>query len=476
MSPPQRPHILLITTDQQRYDALGINGNRVLETPNLDMLAAGGVNFSRGYVTCPVCIPARRTLLSGLSPDNHGLRGYRDGLDWDPPTTLPAELGRGGYQTQLVGKLHMHPQGKRYGFDHMVLSETSNWRPDSPEQPRNDYVRWLRANGVAEHPHFHGISGNGRLARPWPLEERFHHNNWLAQRAVQFLTEDRDPTSPFFLHLSFLHPHPPLVPPRDYFERYLAKEVGDAILGEWCPEYDQNAGPLSPISSTGPFDPAIIRRARAAYFALINHIDDCIAFVLERWMEYGNLREREPLYVVFTSDHGEMLGDHQLFRKSLGYEASAHVPFFITGYHTASVKARCEELVCWEDIAPTLIDLAGLPVPEGMDGRSLAPIVRGESGALPLRTHLFGQCEGPLHNLWIVEGPWKYLWFPKTNEEQLFNLEEDSSESRDRSGDAGALAPLRRRLRESIAQREDLDYREENLVPCAGAQPQIFWP
>src|SRR5690606_27874811 len=98
----QRPNIILITTDQQRGDCLGSNGNQILQTPNLDALASKGVNFTRSYVTCPVCIPARRTLISGMSPDSHKLRGYRDGLPFDPPATLPGCLGSAGYQTQLI--------------------------------------------------------------------------------------------------------------------------------------------------------------------------------------------------------------------------------------------------------------------------------------------------------------------------------------------------------------------------------------
>ncbi len=212
MSQPRRPHILLITTDQQRADALGINGNRFVETPNLDHMASRGVNFTRGYSTCPVCIPARRTLLSGMSPDEHGLRGYRDGQEFDPPSTLPGLLSAAGYQTQLIGKMHLHPQGKRYGFDNIILSETSNWRPRCETQKRNDYVPWLRQRGMDCHPHDHGISGNGRLVRPWSHADHLHHNKWLAEEAARFLTERRDPSAPVFLHLSFFHPHPPFVP------------------------------------------------------------------------------------------------------------------------------------------------------------------------------------------------------------------------------------------------------------------------
>jgi arylsulfatase len=474
---PDRPHLLLITTDQQRGDALGLHGNRFLETPNLDALAARGLDFHRAYVTCPVCVPARRTLLSGQSPDTHGLRWYQDGLEWDPPATLPGLLSRAGYQTQLVGKLHLHPAGKRYGFDHIRLSETSHWRPTSPHQPRNDYVRWLREQGVLEHPHFHGISGNGRLAAPWPLEERLHQNNWVAAEAARFLTEDRDPSCPFFLHLSFFHPHPPLVPPAHYFDRYLAKDLPGPRLGSWAPGLAPGAAapPVPPDSGVGPFDPGIIRRAIAAYYALINHIDDCIAFVLERWMEYGNPRAREPLYVLFSSDHGEMLGDHHLFRKSLGYEASARVPFFLSGFNVPLPRRACDDLVCWEDIAPTLLDLAGVAVPACMDGRSLAPLVRGESPGLLPRERIFGQCAGP-HNCWITTGRWKYIWFPGTNEEQLFDLQNDPGETRDLSGESPAIEALREQMAAAVAGRSDLEFRRERLQPCANRPPRVFWP
>lgn len=465
----ERPHILLITTDQQRHDAMGINGNRVVETPNLDALAARGTNFSRCYVTCPVCIPARRSLLSGLHPLSHGLTHYQDGLEFDPPFTLPGVLRDAGYQTQLVGKLHMHPMGKRFGFDHMVLSETPNSRPTSPWQHRNDYVRWLREQGVREHPHFHGISSNGRAVYPWPLEERLHHNNWLAREAVRFLCEDRDPSCPFFLHLSFTHPHPPLVPTRPYLERYEGKEMPGPVLGEWIPDGAPAPG-NSPDSATGPFEEKIIKRAKAGYYALINHIDDCVAHVLERWREYGNPRTRDPLYVIFSSDHGELLGDHHLFRKSLPYEGSSHVPFFISGFNVDLRSGQSDVLCCWEDMLPTIADLAGAEVPGGTDGHSLAAAARG--GPAPEREELHGLC-GNHH--FLVGERHKYLWFSNTNEEQLFDLREDPMETRDLSARTPLIAPMRARMAAHLADRTELTHDPEALRPCANQPPKALF-
>jgi len=476
MKTPTRPHILLITTDQQRYDALGINDNPVLETPNLDHLAATGTNFSRCYSTCPVCIPARRTLLSGQHPTTHGLRRYQDGLDWDPPFTMPGLLSSAGYQTQLVGKLHMHPMGKRYGFDHMVLSETSNIWPTSRFMHRNDYVRWLNRQGIEDHPHFHGIGSNSRLTSTWPLEDRFHHNNWLAKEAAQFLCEDRDPESPFFLHLSFFQPHPPLVPTRAYMERYERKTMPGPEIGEWAEELSERDRPgIWPSSAVGPFDEDVIKRAQAAYYALVNHIDDCVAYVLERWREHGNPRAGEPLYVIYSSDHGEMLGDHHLFRKSLGYEGSSHIPFFISGFNVdagAGSGGTCDSLCSWEDVLPTVADMAGVELPGPVDGRSLLPAFRGES--VENGEPLFGMCHGQHDNYFLVEGELKYLWFPTTGEEQLFNVIRDPEEARDLSGDADLLGSMRDRMESKIREHGGVEYNREDLRPCENRLPDLF--
>jgi len=468
----ERPNILLITTDQQRHDSIGYANKCGLRTANLDGLAGAGMRFRRAYVTCPVCIPARRTLLSGQHPKTHGLRRYQDGLEFEPAHTLPGCLSEAGYQTQLVGKMHLHPQGKRYGFDNIILSESSSLRPDSPVQKRNDYTDWLRTCGVQEHPNAHGLSGNGRLARPAHLPEAFHHSSWVAQQAADFLTKRRDPTVPWFLHLSFVAPHPPLNPPQAYWDRYADKPFS-ANIGEWAPRWEDGMISPPPDKAQGPFDPEEIRLAIAGYYALIHHIDDLIAHVLERYREYYTSRAKEPIYILFSSDHGEMLGDHSLFRKSLPYDVSSRVPFFISGYNVPLAKGESDLLVSWEDIMPTLLDLGGAPIPEGLDGMSLAPTIHGET--IEGRQYLYGECGGVANNHFIVEDDWKYIWFATTNEEQLFHLAEDPLENHDLSGEKGPLEHLRHRMAEAVTGLPDRSYDISALQPCRNQPPKALW-
>jgi arylsulfatase len=467
-----RPNLLLITTDQQRFDAMGINGNEHLQTPVLDHLAATGVNFQRAYVTCPSCIAARRTILTGQSGATHGLVGYRDGEEFFPKFTLPGLLRDAGYQTQLIGKLHQFPQRKRYGFDHMIVTSTPGDRPDSAWLNDNDYVGWLKQAGVLESTNAHGINGNSRLARPWHMAEQYHHTNYLTSEAIEFMTHRRDPSQPFFLHLSYWAPHPPLVPPQVYYDRYVNNCDLKPRIGSWAPQGTHVPAGIAPDSAVGPFRADVIQNAMAGYYGLVNHIDDQIQQLIEAYYVYGGPRSKDPLWIVFTSDHGEMLGDHHLFRKSLGYEGSAHIPFFITGRNVPLKKASSQALVCLEDLLPTFMDLAGAPIPDGIDGKSLKPLMTGEATAV--RDEIHGEHSG-VDNHFIVHGRHKYMWFAKTNEEQLFDLENDPYELQDISANLEILAGMRQRLAARLKNRKDYTYDVTKLKPLCNATPKAFW-
>ncbi|MEM6392059.1 MAG: sulfatase-like hydrolase/transferase [Planctomycetota bacterium] len=472
---PERPNLLLITTDQQRWDGMRLNRPEVpLRTTNMDWLASSGTNFTRAYTTCPVCVPARRTLLTGLHPTTHGLTCYAE-REWDPPFTVPGLLRDAGYQTQLIGKLHQYPQRKRFGFEHMVRSESPNHRPTSPTQPVNDYTDWLLKRDPGIQPNNHGINGNSRIGRPFNLDENLHHSSWLADEAIDFLTQKRDPSCPWFLHLSFWAPHPPLIPPQAYWDFYKDTEHEPVIAG-WAKAIGGGAIGQPPDARLGDFDREELRRAVAGYYGLIHHIDDRIRAVLERYFEYGNPRKNEPVLIVFTSDHGEMLGDHHLFRKSLPYEASAHVPFFVHGYNMGLPGGiTSDALVSLEDVGVTLLDAAGVALPGALDGpnegKSLMPIVRGEGGTT--REVLFGQIEaGGCSHHYVVKGPMKYVRFQHTGEEQLFDVLSDPDDTTDLSGDAERLGAMRTVLDAQLQATGQVVRDAGELEPCAGRCPR----
>ena len=428
----KRANFLLIMTDQQRGDALSIEGHPVLLTPNMDSIAGAGVRFRRAYTTAPTCVPARRSLMSGQHPATTGMVGYRDGVEWEkPPALLPQVLRDAGYQTALVGRsMHMHPRRKRYGFEQLVQHGFAD----------SDYEQWLARHTPDSAGGYYGSGAmhNDWTARPWHLDEPLHHTNWTVSEALRWLGK-RDPTAPFFLVVSFLAPHPPLVPPAFYLERYLRMDLPEPVIGDWAtpPEHGGLGDDVSRecVDLTGER----CRAARAGYFGLINHVDDQIRRLLNPVTGIDRMTERNTV-VIFTSDHGEMLGDHHLWRKSVPYEPSARIPLMVRAPDRFGLQRRLvlDQPVCLEDIMPTVLELAGMHVPDSVEGRSLVALMRGESVAW--RDHLHIE-HAPLHHT-LTDGREKYIWWAADGREQLFDLERDPHECHDRIADPSARARL----------------------------------
>ena len=452
----KRSNILLIMTDQQRGDCIGIDGHPVLQTPNMDAIAGEGVRFTRCYSTCPVCIPARRSLMSGQFPSTHGLVGYVEGLEWDPPATLPGALSAAGYQTYLVGRnMHLYPRRKRYGFDHMVIS-------CGTREP-GDYERWIAEHEPAGGGGYYGtgVMHNDWTAHPWHMDEGLHHTNWTTNEALRFLREVRDPSCPFFLVVSYLAPHPPLVPPAFYFERYLRMELPEPVLGDWAvPPTDDGRG-MDVSSTSVSLEGEALRACRAGYYGLINHVDDQIRRLLNPVNGVGR-----DTVVIFTSDHGEMLGDHFMWRKQLPYEGSARVPLLVRGARETGIQAGRvrDEPVGLEDIMPTVLEAAGVDVPDSVEGRSLLPLLRGEQA--DWRPHIHGEYADSMH--FLTDGKEKYVWFTGGGREQLFDLVEDPMECCDlskRPESAERIASWRGRLVEELKGRPEGFTDGKRLIP-----------
>lgn len=459
----QRPNILLIHVDQWRGDCLSIDGHPVVHTPCLDQLAMEGARFSRSYSATPVCIPARAALMTGLSQRGHRRVAYQDGIPWDYDVTLAGEFTRHGYRTHCVGKLHAYPERNKVGFESAELHDgflhfaRDRTRGDFAEN--DDYVAWLRKQtGRSDADYFeHGLNCNSVVARPWDKEERLHPTNWTVTRALDFLAEPRG-ERPFFLYVSFHRPHPPYDPPAWAFEQYLHAEMPPPPEGDWVDDlagWDQTP---RPDAFRARYRADVLQRARAGYYGHMTHIDHQLNRLIEGLHEF---RQRDNTWICFTSDHGEMMGDHLLFRKGYGYEGSARVPMILKGPGGSAVgRGRVSDAVVEQrDVMPTLLECAGLPVPECVEGRSFLAHARGD--APPLRPWLHGELLLQGESMqWLTDGREKYLWRSREGAEQLFDLVADPRECRDLTRRGGPeiearLAVWRARLIAELTGREE---------------------
>ena len=436
-----KPHLLLISTDQQRGDCLGCAGHPAVETPFVDQLAEDGARFSAAYTSVPSCTPARAGIITGMDPWNHGRLTMTGSDALEYPATLPGELSAAGYQTQLVGKAHHAPQRRRYGFDHMVLDESGRRDPGFI----SDYHAHFERAKEGEYGYRdHAIEWNSWMARPSHLREHLHPSYWTASEGIRAV-ENRDPTAPQFLWLSFARPHSPYDPPQAYWDMYVDHpDIPRAHVGDWAARYDRKVADVNaPRTHRSDRD---THRARAGYYGNITFIDHQIGRFL---YEYGK-RDPEGLantLILFTSDHGDMMGDHHHWRKTYAYEGSAHIPFVVRWPTAWSGEVPRnvvhEEPVELRDIMPTLLDAAGVEVPESVDGDSLLALARGQrQGAW--REFVQGEhttCYDHEHGMqYVTDGREKYVWFHHTGAEQFFDLVADPGECLDLAADPAAQA------------------------------------
>ena len=397
-----RPNILWICTDQQRYDTLGGLGNDHIRTPNLDRLMAEGVAFERAYCQSPICTPGRASFLTGKYPST--IHVNRNGDAWFPerPGLITRTLRGAGYDTGLVGKLHLtaahgrveaFPED-RYGY--RVLQWSHHPQPEAfwPTE-QHDYQQWLADQGVEWESAYDAALAT-EPGRAWHvpgycrpgIAAEYHQTTWCADQAVDFMTEPRE--GPWLMSVNPFDPHPPLDPPLAYLERM---DWASMPLPLFRQEELQTQQAFQGIDfqteipeSPHSYD---ARRMVAAYYAQIELLDDAVGRMLDALVESG---QRDNTLVIFTSDHGEMLGDHGLLWKGARfYEGAVRVPLIVSwpGHFMSGRRSRA--LVELIDIVPTLLETLDLPISPHVQGRSLGPILRGTGDADTHRA--FVRCE-----------------------------------------------------------------------------------
>ncbi len=364
----RRPNVLWICTDQQRWDTIACLGNEHIRTPNIDRIAKEGTTFLNTFCQSPICTPSRASFLTGKYAST--VHGCSNGNDrWSEAAPLVTKLlSDSGYCCGLAGKLHLagchgrvepRPEDDGYTVFHWSHSNLDIW----PEG--HAYADWVKEKG-----------GNlGELYQETGyMEPELHQTKFCADQAIEFMETDWE--KPWLMSVNIFDPHLPWDPPKSYLERYDPDAMPDPLFRESDLEAQAKLKALDFMSVGRRPEEFQAKEKIAAYYAMIEQIDDHVGRLLESLERTG---QRENTIVIFTSDHGEMLGDHGLISKGCRfYEGLVHVPLIISWPGFIQEGKRKEALVELTDIAPTLLDYAGVTIPKDMVGRSLRKMLEGD--------------------------------------------------------------------------------------------------
>lgn len=384
------PNILWLCADQQRYDTIAALGYPQVSTPNLDQLVSEGVAFERAYCQAPICTPSRASFLTGMYPSSIHVNRNGNPTFPDFPPLISKRLAEAGYTCGLIGKLHLTSAYGRVetraddGYSYWQYSHA----PRDDWTHGHDYADWLRAKGA----------DLGELSKDQAgVPAELHQTTWCAEKTIEFIEANRD--RPWFASVNIYDPHPPFNPPQAYREQFDPRDVKPPLFREsdlaqqaklaavdFQSEVRRpdNLDIKSPILPQSP-KPAYIeaetggeRDARAliaAYYAMIKLIDDQVGRILAALDASG---QRDSTIVIFTSDHGESLGDHGLIQKGCRfYEGLVRVPLIWSWRGRFAAGLRSDALVELTDIAPTLLEACGLERPSYITGESLLPMLTG---------------------------------------------------------------------------------------------------
>jgi choline-sulfatase len=471
-----RPNVLWICTDQQRFDTLGCYGNDLVETPAIDGLAAEGVRFDRAYCQSPICAPSRASFLTGRYPRTTGCR--QNGQAIPPDETLVTRaLAEDGYVCGLSGKLHVSPANPAAGTTPPMAERRIddgyaeyNWSHDPSETwPANEYQHWLRGKGVPYEQT--DVPESEYVERTVPGEH--HQTTWCAQKGVEFIEDAADFDEPWLYSVNVFDPHHPFFAPDDYLDRYL-----DRLEEIPLPEYEDGELDEKPVFQRNchegaytdpdryPFtemDETDHRAIRAAYLAMVDLIDDQVERLLNALERTG---QREDTLVIFMSDHGEMLGDHGIYLKGpFFYEEAVRVPLVVSWPGVVEAGETSEALVELVDLAPTLLDAAGCDRPPGVQGESFWPMLTGDADLDDHRDSVYCECynamqwqNDPKPYLTMVrDDRYKLVRAHNLDSGELYDLSADPGETRNRWNDPDyqdvkreMLAKLSDRMAETV--------------------------
>lgn len=409
-----KPNILLIMCDQLRYDCIT---SPKVRTPNIDRLRRKGVMFTNAYSQTPVCIPARHSLISGQNAFEIGLSENAAKVK-EIKYPLPKMVRDMGYYTCAIGKMHFIPTREHFGFDHMYLSE------EIPSHIEDDeYLKFLRSKGYLHVKEPHGKrSETYYVPQVSELPEEIHTTAWTANTTIDVITRNRN--RPFFVFTSFIKPHPPFDPCFPYNNMYKPEDMSlpiceDDIIDDMI--LIQNGYKVNGIDKLTDCDK---KKIIAYYYASVTQVDTYIGKILD-CLEDHNLVDNTM--VILTSDHGEMLGNHNGYGKRTYYEESAKIPYIISFPGKFKEDAEINSFVILQDIYATILANAGGNIPPVSCGRDLTNICRSGSGKV--RDTLYAQYgSGKNFKCMVRWDNYKYIYMANGEREYLFDLENDPLE------------------------------------------------
>ena len=444
----KRPNVVFLLTDDQRPDTIAALGNSIIETPNLDRLVRGGTAFTRAICANPICTPSRAEILTGASGFRNGVLDFSRKID--PEMAFwPRTMKEAGYRTWYVGKWHNDGLPTERGFERtngLYKGGGGKWwgTSDYPQHPKDHngrvvtgYRGWVLQNDEGTLFPEKGIGLMPDISRTF------------ADAAIELI--ETKPDEPFFLHVCFTAPHDPLLMPPGWENKYNPAKL--PLPKNFLPEHPFDHGNFSGRDEKlfeWPRTPEMVRKELAVYYAVISHLDQQVGRILKALDDTG---QRERTLIVFSSDHGLGVGSHGLRGKQSMYEHTINVPLVFQGPGIPRGQKRSAQ--CYlRDLFPTICDLADIPIPKSVQGKSLAAAIAGEQDEV--YKHVFGYFRRSQRM--IRSGEYKLIVYPEAERRQLFHLPSDPWEMKNLADDpahADARAELQKAL--SAWQREMKD-------------------